>query len=70
MDDVVETKGEFKLRYGYNSSMTLGNVFFALEQNKIDPYEVGQVIGKMANNGIQPDKMANYLADYYKLFGW
>ncbi len=68
--DIVETTGQFNLRYGYNSSMDLRNILFALESKGIDADAVSQVIAQMSHVGVPVEKLANYLADYYKLFGW
>lgn len=66
---VVEETGEFKLLYGYNSSMDILNVIGALEQKNISAEEVNKVLHKMMGASIPANKLANYLACYYKLFG-
>ena len=68
--DIVESYGKFKLRYGYNSSMDFTDVCFALEAKSIPAKEVSETIAEMARAEIPEDKLANYLADHYKLFGW
>ena len=69
-NNVVERRGEFILRWGYGSSMDLGNVIATLEQKGIPANEVSDIMVKMADSGVPIEKLANYLADYYKLFGW
>lgn len=69
-EQVVEKHGEFELRYGYNSSMTLMNVLGALEQQEIDGYGVGQLLAQMIKAGVPVDKLQNFLACHYKLLGY
>ena len=67
---VVEKKGRFKLRYGYDSSMSFSNILGVLESKDICPEEVAQIMLEMNSSGVAARQLANYLADYYKLFGW
>lgn len=69
-EKVVENCGKFKLRYGYNSSMDIGNVFGTLEQMGIPGKEVGELMVEMVKEGVPKEKMVNYLADHYRLFGY
>ena len=68
--ETSESFGNFKLRYGYNSSMTLPNVLTILHARGIPAQDVVVKIGEMAKVGVPQEKLPNYLADYYKLFGW
>lgn len=68
--EIVEERGKFKLRYGYNSSMDFLNVLGTLEERGTPAEEVLTVMQEMALAKVPASKLANYFADYYELFGW
>ena len=67
---IVEQSGEFVIRYGYNSSMDLTEVIAVLEHMGIPAENVTSVMSRMAKAGVPLSKLVNYLASYYRIFGW
>lgn len=68
---IVEQHGDFVLQYGYDSSMDLLNVIGRIETTiKTEPKQVGKTIEQMRLSGVPKERLANFLANYYHLFGW
>ena len=65
---IVEQKGRFVLRYGYNSSMDFANVIITLTEGGVSLEELNDIVVEMLNSGIPAKHLANYLADHYNLF--